>query len=130
LVKSADEFHRRGRGLQAWCKPCRRAYDAAYHRRTRTRRIEQKKRHHALLTEWMREMKAGRPCAECGGLFPVVAMQWDHRPGEEKVGDVSDLIRKTHSKKRILVEIAKCDLVCANCHAVRTFKSRGVAQPG
>jgi hypothetical protein len=43
----------------------------------------------------MREMKAGRPCAECGGLFPVVAMQWDHRPGEEKVGDVSDLIRKS-----------------------------------
>ena len=46
-------------------------------------------------------------------------MQWDHKPGFEKLGDVSDFWGRSRSE--VLAEIAKCDLVCANCHAVRTF---------
>jgi hypothetical protein len=66
----------------------------------------------------------------CGGAFHPAAMQWDHRPGTVKLADVSDLRTRT-SKRRVLEEIEKCELVCANCHAVRTFlRDRGVAQPG
>jgi len=46
-------------------------------------------------------------------------MHWDHRPGTDKLGDVSNLLGRL-CKQRVLDEIAKCDLVCANCHAVRT----------
>jgi hypothetical protein len=48
-------------------------------------------------------------------------MQFDHRPGEGKSFDVASAVRG-YSRKRILAEIAKCDLVCANCHAVRTYR--------
>jgi hypothetical protein len=47
-------------------------------------------------------------------------MQWDHRPGFEKIGDISgDFWGR--SREEVLAEIAKCDLVCTNCHAIRTF---------
>jgi hypothetical protein len=51
-------------------------------------------------------------------------MQFDHVRGE-KLGDVSALIR-TAPHAVVLAEIEKCDLVCANCHADRTYRR---AQP-
>ena len=129
-MKPVSEFHRRGAGHQSVCRACRRTYDAAYHRRTRKRRLEQKRRYHAELLEWHRALKDG-PCSDCGGRFHPVAMTWDHCVPQTKSGDVSTMIGKRHPKRQILAEIAKCDLVCANCHAVRTHERlRGVAQPG
>jgi hypothetical protein len=49
-------------------------------------------------------------------------MQWDHLPGGVKRGDVSTL-RAT--REEVLDEIAKCELVCANCHILRTFRRAG-----
>jgi hypothetical protein len=112
--KLATEFHRRRRyGWQAWCKTCRRAYDRDYHQRTRPIWAE--------VIEWYRCLKTDKPCADCGGIFHYAAMEWDHRPGSDKVAEVSAVVAKTRSKRRVLEEIAKCDLVCANCHAVRTY---------
>lgn len=131
-LKSTDEFHRRrGNGWQAWCKACRREYDAEYHQRTRPIRMAQKKRYKVELNDWYRSLKDGKSCVDCGGMFHYSAMEWDHRPGVTKVGGLSSIVKKTNSRRRVLEEISKCDLVCANCHAVRTYnRIRGVAQPG
>lgn len=128
-MKAFAEFHRRGRGFQTWCKSCRRTYDSAYHRRTRPTRLAQKRRQHALIAEWYRALKTKTPCADCGETFHHAAMSWDHLPGSEKLDDVSSLVSR-HNRALILAEIAKCELVCANCHAVRSFERRGVAQSG
>lgn len=58
------------------------------------------------------------PCVDCGGLFPPYVMDFDHVRGS-KVVDLSKLRRA--SIEQIANEAAKCDLVCANCHRVRTF---------
>jgi hypothetical protein len=50
-------------------------------------------------------------------------MEWDHVRGE-KIRSVSEMCNRMCSKETILTEIAKCELVCANCHAVRTFNRR------
>jgi hypothetical protein len=52
-------------------------------------------------------------------------MHWDHLPGMEKAADVGALYGG--SRRRVLAEIAKCELVCANCHAVRTVRRRAKA---
>jgi hypothetical protein len=66
----------------------------------------------------------------CGRCYHHAAMQWDHLPGAAKLDEVSNLVRR-HCRKLILEEIAKCELVCANCHAIRSYeRRRGVAQPG
>ena len=129
VEKSLDDFHRRGAIRQSICRACRREYDAAYHRRTRTKRVEQKRRYHETLVIWYRRLKDA-PCSDCGRRFHHAAMSWDHREPASKAFDVSSMVSRTHSRRQILDEIAKCDLVCANCHAVRTFRRRGVAQPG
>lgn len=51
-------------------------------------------------------------------------MQWDHLPGFEKRGDISGGF-PGGSEEEILNEIAKCELVCTNCHIIRTFKRNG-----
>ena len=50
-------------------------------------------------------------------------MHFDHRPGEIKEFEIGFAVRG-YSRRRILAEIAKCDLVCANCHAVRIYRRR------
>jgi hypothetical protein len=45
-------------------------------------------------------------------------MDWDHRPGEEKVFQLSH--GEKYSWEQLQTEIAKCDLICANCHRIRT----------
>lgn len=64
------------------------------------------------------------PCSDCGGRFPSVAMDFDHRPGEVKLHNVGAMTRSVMSRAAIDAEIAKCDLVCANCHRVRTHVLR------
>ena len=58
------------------------------------------------------------PCADCHQTFPPYVMDFDHVRGEKRFG-VSKM--RNHSIEKILEEIAKCELVCANCHRIRTY---------
>jgi hypothetical protein len=61
------------------------------------------------------------PCADCHNRFPPVCMDFDHRDPATKIkGGVSTLVSHNATNARILEEIAKCDLVCSNCHRIRT----------
>lgn len=62
------------------------------------------------------------PCSDCGIAWPPCVMQFDHNPGSVKVGGVSRLVNGPWFL--VEAEIAKCQLVCSNCHLKRTF-SRG-----
>lgn len=116
------DFHRFRDGYQPWCKACKSEYAAEYYVRNRVKRVEYNRRQRQEAAAWYLELKKGRPCADCGGVFHPAAMQWDHPPGAEKVAHVAELYRG--SRTRVLKEIAKCELVCANCHAVRTYERR------
>lgn len=70
------------------------------------------------------DLKRGRPCVDCGGTFDPVAMDFDHLDGASKSSGISQMVRGGWSMERVLTEIAKCELVCANCHRVRT-RDRG-----
>ena len=61
------------------------------------------------------------PCADCGVQYPYCAMQFDHVRGTKDF-DVSRGPARGFSIKRIQAEIEKCDVVCANCHAIRTHE--------
>lgn len=70
--------------------------------------------------EYIRSQK-NKPCVDCKVSYPFYVMDFDHRDGESKSFNVGDMHRLSASKKRIDEEIAKCDLVCANCHRIRTY---------
>jgi hypothetical protein len=121
-TKPLTEFHRRGSWWQAWCKICRRKYDSDYHARTRERRMFLKRKRITDHVAWMRQLKS-RPCVDCGGRFHPAAMSFDHLPGTVKLLDIATLVRSGRIKMA-KAELAKCELVCANCHAIRTFERR------
>jgi hypothetical protein len=61
-----------------------------------------------------------KPCADCGKEFHFAAMDFDHREDEVKIREVSDL-KNFSSEKKLREEISKCDVVCSNCHRVRSY---------
>lgn len=70
--------------------------------------------------EILNELKSG-PCMDCGASYPPIVMEFDHRPGEQKKCDVARLAQPGTGLDTLLAEVAKCDLVCANCHRLRTL---------
>lgn len=64
------------------------------------------------------DLKTG-PCVDCGNTFPPECMDFDHVRGrkDKNVGSMF-----TYSIQKIQQEVAKCELVCANCHRIRTRK--------
>lgn len=66
---------------------------------------------------WFEEIKSHLECKECGNNHPAV-LDFHHRNPDEKESVVSALIASLYPKKKILAEIAKCDIFCANCHRI------------
>ena len=124
-VKPLSEFPKnaaRSDGVHSVCKACRRRYDHERYERLHGRSID----YVPLRSErgrraWLRALKEGKPCADCGRVFPPQVMQWDHRPGTEKLFELSNAYGGW-TREAVLVEISKCDLVCTNCHVIRTFR--------
>lgn len=76
------------------------------------------------MREYVQAIKEANPCTDCRKHYPYYVMQFDHI-GDDKVANVQSLCSKGNWQK-LKDEIEKCELVCANCHAVRTWtRSRG-----
>ncbi len=121
--KPASEFHRRGDDHQRYCKPCKRAADAERYKNAPQHRHRQRKAQRKARAADARALKEGKPCTDCGHTFHFSAMEWDHLPGSKKTANPSNLANNG-LWERFLKEIENCELVCANCHAVRTFNRR------
>ena len=63
----------------------------------------------------------GKSCCDCGEK-DVVVLDFDHRDPSAKKHNVSQMLCMALSWNKILDEIQKCDIVCANCHRRRTAK--------
>jgi len=73
------------------------------------------------------EYKKQFKCADCGSKYPHWVMEFDHL--HSKVDNISRLVRR-YSWPIIVAELKKCDVVCSNCHANRTYLRRnGKAVP-
>ncbi len=96
-----------------------RAAKRRYYERNRDVYRAKNRRKKDKLRAILRDCKA-KPCADCGGEFPFYVMDFDHRVTEEKISSVSNLVPWMNIE-RLLAEIAKCDVVCANCHRVTTY---------
>ena len=70
--------------------------------------------------------KIKKGCTDCGYNAHPAALDFDHMPGQVKSFTIgSDGIR---NRARIWQEVAKCEVVCANCHRIRTFTRLGLTE--
>lgn len=97
-----------------------RPYNVHYYRRHRTDEIERVMRRQRETLEWLRELRRV-PCADCGGTFPPHAMDFDHRDPTQKRFAIAGGKVLLKNRDELVAEIAKCEIVCANCHAIRTY---------
>ena len=68
------------------------------------------------------------PCTDCGQRYPYYVMQFDHIGDDKEYGPATLVTRGSF---RVMdEELAKCELVCANCHAERTHNRRECATLG
>jgi hypothetical protein len=77
------------------------------------------KKQKEFLARYLKELKEKNPCMDCKISYPYYMRDFDHVRGT-KQANVAELIN-TLSKKRIDEEIAKCEVVCSNCHRARTY---------
>lgn len=126
--KYEDDFHWRSREKQvrqSCCKTCKSGVDKAsnsvdparFQARKHKAQNELRQRNRALLLDYLQ----GKKCADCPEFDPVV-LDFDHQHG--KIANVSKLLTNS-SWQRILKEIEKCEIRCANCHRRRTAKQFG-----
>lgn len=73
---------------------------------------------------YIREYKTSRGCMDCGGKFPSFVLELDHLDSSQKLYTPATLAN-LGSWNKLHAELAKCEVVCANCHRIRTAKRGG-----
>lgn len=70
------------------------------------------------------------PCSDCGIIYQPCQMDFDHKDPKTKYFTIGAVLRRKMSIFQ--AELAKCDLVCSNCHRLRTHKLviQGVIKTG
>ena len=115
--KYLDAFsknHTRKDGRQFWCKECSNKLLAP------SMLVRQ-----AKIRDFIYQFK-NKPCTDCGVSYHPVVMDFDHREGEVKLFGLAQAPSRGKSEEDILAEISKCDLVCSNCHRMRTHRRKGL----
>lgn len=114
--------------LDSWCYSCY-AYKAkkrrdeardqdpeAYYQKLKELDKLRRRKRVLVLNAYLKE----HPCVDCGES-DLIVLDFDHVRGE-KVSEVARMFHSLYSLKRIFEEIAKCDVVCSNCHRRRTAR--------
>lgn len=116
----------RGSGLpKAYCIQCTKEYAKEHYE---ANKVEYLARGAASAPRTRQRMRAliaeikSSPCTDCGNTYPPCVMEFDHIDPTTKIANVGDMASKGIGITRILAEIEKCEIVCANCHRIRTWR--------
>ena len=104
-------------------KEKQRQWSKEYYYRNQKAQIKRNKDKKDSIRDYIKKYKEFRGCMDCGTKFPYYVLDLDHRVGTEKMFTPAHLHR-TNSWTKMIEELKKCDVVCANCHRQRTH-SRG-----
>jgi hypothetical protein len=118
-------FNRYKDGYQWRCRECFKAYfrdrGQKHIKQVTASRDARRVRAHVRVLEHL----SGHGCADCGEADPIV-LEFDHIA--EKTTAVSELVARATRLGVIDAEVAKCEIVCCNCHRRRTYQRRGVTR--
>lgn len=120
VVKPVSEYNSNKKysdNLNPWCKSCKKQWSAEHYVANKEKRSKQIRDRKQINRDIIDAAK-NKPCADCGIQYPSYVMDLDHRPGEIKLTRVAVMLG--HTIETLVAEIAKCDVVCANCHRERT----------
>lgn len=111
-------------GLHSYCISCEREYNRKRHAKTKEQRRHRKRELYVEVRTYVLDYLSENPCVLCGEDDYVV-LEFDH-VGDKSHG-VAELCNE-RNLKAVKEEIAKCRVLCANCHKRETAKQRGYYQ--
>jgi len=82
---------------------------------------KRRKANRARIRKYLNEVKS-KECSDCGFVYPPHCMDFDHL--SDKHFNVSEAASGNYSLETIKAEVAKCEVVCSNCHRERTHQRR------
>ena len=107
------------KGYQSWCRICKNKKENEWYHK----KVENKQKRQKQVLDRIRNNKKlvidyfGGKCNDCGGVFHPSVYDLHHRNPEEKDNNFKTMLHRSWNK--IIKEIEKCDLLCANCHRIR-----------
>jgi hypothetical protein len=111
--------------LQPYCKVCSRQYGRDHYVRNTKYYVDKATARKGVawrtLTQQVLKYLHIHPCVDCGETDPIV-LEFDHSDPATKEWNVAHMIQRRHAWSTIALEIAKCDVRCANCHRRRTAR--------
>ena len=125
IEKPLDAFNRNGAkkdGRSGTCRDCQKIYKNSHYQANKAAVYAKVVERRRMLTDKVWEYKSNSKCHDCGERNPIV-LEFDHLG--DKSFNVSEMPTQGYSWERILQEIKKCDVVCANCHRIRTYDRGG-----
>ena len=126
--KELSEFNKnksRKDGLNTVCKECSRNRSKQYYAENgeihKDNVVNRNRKHRKVLQNYVIQYLNNHPCTDCGNT-DLRVLEFDHLPQFIKSKDISRLLACCVSVSTLEKEIAKCDVVCANCHKIRTVE--------
>lgn len=112
--KSITEFAKHPRtGTQPRCKECQRQLSKQWYRENKAKQIASVRKNNKRYTDAFKIWKSAQKCSVCGESHPP-CLEFHHLDSDDKIGDVSNT--KMQSIPKIVAELNKCAVLCANCH--------------
>ena len=92
-----------------------RRYMSEWYQKNKKKHIASVARVHKKYQQWWRDYRATLSCVRCGENHPAI-IDFHHSDPKQKEFNIGDGISNHYSKERIMTEVAKCDVLCANCY--------------
>ena len=120
--KSFDQFSKNSKSkdrLFSWCKPCFKNYENERYKNGDCER--KKKNSKKIITDnqdYIWTILINSKCKNCSEDNPLV-LEFDHIDPKNKSAEITTLFNR--SKEIIDEEIQKCNVLCRNCHSIKTY---------
>ena len=125
-TKPESEFHKHSKrpdGLNTQCKKCRNSYLKNWYKDNKELHLQRVKKSKQRNRDMFLEYKQTLKCTNCPEDRWYV-LDFHHKNPEEKEFNISEGLRDKISFKRMMKEVAKCDVLCKNCHAALHYVER------
>ena len=93
-------------------------YQAKHYKANRASAVAKNKERRQGIAKWVAELKIAAGCADCGYKTCSAALSFHHL-GDDKKFCIGNAVSNGWGQVRILAEVAKCIVLCANCHLTR-----------
>ncbi len=115
-----DNFPPKGKYLGSWCRICLKDYHSELYKRDPERKkalLARNEKAEEDLKKKVMDYLKDHPCVKCGESNPIV-LDFDHL--RDKEFEIARAVMDVYSWKTVSKEIEKCQVLCANCHRIKT----------